>query len=125
MATDPGTAECFDALGFVAIGSGARHAEATFIAHAYAPTFAAVEAAFVAFEGRRRAESAPGVGRRLTDLVHISSEIKQFDSKARDQFDAMYRELRDNEDKMRKTIRDVVQSPSDSPSTENPEEESE
>ncbi len=78
----PSTAECFDALGFVTIGSGSRHADAVFIAQSYDRAFSAVEAAFVEFEARRRAEAAPGVGSRLTDLIYIGPNIVEFDGEA-------------------------------------------
>lgn len=120
---DPGTAECFDGLGFVTIGSGSRHAEATFIAHSYSRGFTVVEAAFVAFEARRRAESAPGVGNRLTDLIYIGSEIREFNESALEGFQDACRKLRDNEDEARKAILTVVQSPADSPNAEGTKEE--
>ena len=123
MVADPGTAECFDALGFVTIGSGSRHAEAAFISHSYTGAFSVVEAAFVAFEARRRAESAPGVGNRLTDLVYIGSEVVSFDKKSLCVFQNAYAGLRQNEDDARKKMREEVQSPGGYSDSENAKEE--
>lgn len=122
MVADPGTAECFDALGFITIGSGSRHAEAVFISHSYARSFSVVEAAFVAFEARRRAESAPGVGNRLTDLIYIGSGVREFNEAALQGFQDAYRKLRDNEDTARREILTVVQSPADSSRAANAKE---
>ncbi len=88
---DPGTAECFDALGFITIGSGQRHAEAAFIAHSYTQAYSVGEAAFIAFEARRRAEAAPGVGSRLTDLIYIGKEIVPFNDEVMESFHKAYK----------------------------------
>jgi len=123
MVADPGTAECFDALGFIAIGSGSRHAEAVFISHSYGRALSVVEAAFVAFEARRRAESAPGVGNRLTDLIYIGSEILPFDEDSLDVFQKQYEGLRKNEDDARKAIREGMKSPGGSSDSRDSKEE--
>jgi len=60
--TDPGHSECFDKLGFHAIGSGLPHAISTFISHNYAPHFSLKKATYVVYEAKKNAEKAPGVG---------------------------------------------------------------
>ena len=123
MVADPGTAECFDALGFVTIGSGSRHADAAFIAHSYAKDFSIGEAAFVAFEARRRAEAAPGVGSRLTDLIYIGQEIVPFDEELTEKFKSAYETLRQREDESRSTWRMVMRPAADAPDGETTMEE--
>jgi len=122
LVADPGTGECFDALGFVAIGSGRRHAEAAFIGHSYARSFTPIEAAFVAFEARRRAESAPGVGNRLTDMIYIEAEILSLQDEALKPLQAAYMKLRKNEDDARREILEGMDLPSGSSETDNTKE---
>jgi hypothetical protein len=59
---DPGHAECFDKLGFHAIGSGLPHAISTFISHNYAPHLSLKKAIYIVYEAKKNAEKAPGVG---------------------------------------------------------------
>ncbi|MBI4295459.1 MAG: hypothetical protein HY669_04760 [Chloroflexi bacterium] len=68
---DPGIADCFDAIGFCAIGSGERHAELTFIRSAYSPKVSLNRAVFLAYQAKRDSELAPGVGDRFTDMAVI------------------------------------------------------
>lgn len=65
---DPGVADCFDAIGFCAIGSGERHADLTFIRSGYSPKLSLNRAVFLAYQAKRDSEVAPGVGSRFTDL---------------------------------------------------------
>lgn len=63
MVTDPGTYRSFDELGFCCIGSGDRHAEPVFAFYGFSLELSAVEALRIAFEAKKRAEMAGGVGR--------------------------------------------------------------
>ena len=62
---DPGHAECFDRLGFHAIGSGLPHAISTFITYNYTPEVPLKEAVYIIYEAKRNAEKAPGVGKAI------------------------------------------------------------
>ena len=71
LVTDPGTSSCYDAVGFCAIGSGEHHAELAFIRSHFSESFTLREALFLAYRGKRDAETAPGVGGQFTDLAYI------------------------------------------------------
>ncbi|RLI79389.1 hypothetical protein DRP07_10190 [Archaeoglobales archaeon] len=68
---DPGRHESFDKVGFVAIGTGDRHAELTLIQNEFRPTINLSEAVFYAFAAKKNAEHAPGVGKK-TDIVILT-----------------------------------------------------
>lgn len=59
---EPGTYISFDELGFCCIGSGDRHAEPVFAFYGFSPRLSAAEALQIAFEAKKRAEMAGGVG---------------------------------------------------------------
>jgi 20S proteasome alpha/beta subunit len=75
---DPGTSDCFDAVGFCAIGSGEHHAELTFIRSEYSPRLPLNRAVFLAYQAKRDAEMAPGVGSRYTDIGVIDEKGLHF-----------------------------------------------
>jgi hypothetical protein len=68
---DPGVSECFDALGFCAIGSGERHAESRLMAQGYTSAKPMKAAVYALYEAKKKAESAPGVGTKYTDLAIV------------------------------------------------------
>lgn len=70
---DPGMAQCYDALGFAAIGSGAEYASATFMEYQYAPSTSDWRyTILLAYQAKRSAEVAPGVG-NMTDINIVSA----------------------------------------------------
>jgi len=71
---DPGTSECFDSIGYCAIGSGERHAENTLIVNDYNISVPLNKAIYLLYEAKKRAELAPGVGRRFTDIAYVDSQ---------------------------------------------------
>lgn len=73
LVADPGTSECFDALGFCAIGTGERHADLSFIINRYSASMPLHKVLFLTYEAKRNAEIAPGVGARFTDMAVINS----------------------------------------------------
>lgn len=70
---DPGTYRSYDALGFCCIGSGDRHAEPVFAFYGFSPSLSVPEGLQIAYEAKRRAEMAGGVGRK-TDAWLIDKE---------------------------------------------------
>lgn len=68
----PGIAQCNDDVGFVAIGSGGRHANLRFMEAEYTNRRPLEEALFLAYAAKRRAEVAPFVGKQ-TDMLVIDS----------------------------------------------------
>lgn len=103
---DPGTSECFDALGFCAIGSGERHADTTFIFNNFSVNMVLSRAVCVAYEAKRRAEVAPGVGTRFTDVAIITkaSGFTILDDAKLDKLAALYEEKRAGEEQVRTAI---------------------
>jgi hypothetical protein len=73
----PCCSECFDSLGHCSIGSGERHAESTFIAYRYAPSYSLENALYMTYEAKRKAEIAVGVG-HSTDMAIVSEKGIQF-----------------------------------------------
>ena len=71
---DPGHAECFDRLGFHAIGSGLPHAISAFISFDYTPNIDLKTATFMTYEAKKHAERAPGVGKTATDMGIVSNK---------------------------------------------------
>lgn len=70
---DPGRSVCFDSVGFNAIGSGEPHAVSTITSYDYTSKFSLDQALWIAYEAKKRAEKAPGVGEDV-DLCVISPE---------------------------------------------------
>jgi 20S proteasome alpha/beta subunit len=68
---DPGTVNCFDGLGFAAIGIGAFHAKSQFMFKGHVRWKLLHETMLLTYRAKKRAEVASGVG-ALTDMVTIS-----------------------------------------------------
>ena len=68
----PGQVDCYDALGYYAIGIGAEHALASLIRNGCTPQMQLPLAAYYIYEAKRAAESAPGVG-GATDMVIVEA----------------------------------------------------
>jgi len=64
---EPGTYRSYDELGFCCIGSGDRHAEPVFAFYGFSMGIDEREAIQIAFEAKKRAEMAGGVGKK-TDI---------------------------------------------------------
>ena len=73
----PGCSECFDALGYCSIGTGERHADATFISYRYTPSFPVNKALYITYEAKKNSEIAVGVGKH-TDMAIIDENGVQF-----------------------------------------------
>ncbi len=72
--SDPGTARCFDSIGYAAIGSGLPHAEGFLTEADYSPEISLNRGVWLAYVAKRRSERAPGVGSRFTDILTIDAE---------------------------------------------------
>jgi hypothetical protein len=70
---DPGTYRSYDALGFCCVGSGDRHAEPVFAFFQFRPSLSASKTLQIAYEAKKRAEMAGGVGKE-TDVWLITEE---------------------------------------------------
>jgi len=69
----PGEVDCYDSLGYHAIGIGAMHAVSSLIANGYQPNIGINMAVYLVYEAKKNAESAPGVGQN-TDIAIIEGE---------------------------------------------------
>jgi 20S proteasome alpha/beta subunit len=70
---NPGQMECWDSIGFHAIGSGEAHAIMSLIANKANPGISIRDALYLAYEAKRRAEVASGVGQE-TNMAVISRD---------------------------------------------------
>lgn len=73
---DPGTSKCFNNLGYASTGIGDRHSDITFVDSKYTSKLPFKQALYLAYKAKRRAESAPGVGEKFTDIYVISRKYK-------------------------------------------------
>lgn len=71
--SNPGIANCYDTIGFHAIGIGSLHAIQTFIANGFKTSYNVDEAISIVYEAKRAAEAAPGVGQK-TDICLITRD---------------------------------------------------
>jgi len=71
---NPGTWRSYDFLGYCTAGIGDRHADNAFAWYQYTQSIPLREALYIAFEAKKRAEMAGGVG-KATD-IHILSKDK-------------------------------------------------
>ncbi len=69
--SDPGIAECFDSIGYAAIGSGLPHAEGFLTEADYSSQISLLQGIWLAYVAKRRSERAPGVGSIFTDILVI------------------------------------------------------
>ncbi len=78
--TNPGVYASFDAIGFLCPGMGQEQAESTFVWYDYSPLLTETEALYIAFEAKKKAETAGGIG-ETTDAWLIGEggiyEVKQ------------------------------------------------
>jgi len=69
----PGEADCYDALGYHAIGIGDLHAISSLITNKCIPSVSRKMAVYLTYEAKKSAENAPGVGQE-TDMVIVSKD---------------------------------------------------
>jgi len=70
---DPGDYTSFDNLSYCCEGIGTGHANAVFAFYRYSRKFSVSDAMYIAFEAKKRAEMAGGVGQK-TDILLIDKE---------------------------------------------------
>lgn len=70
---NPGIWRSFDNLSYLCIGMGERHADNVFAWYRYSPTIPLNDALYIAFEAKKKAEMAGGVG-KITDIVIIGND---------------------------------------------------
>lgn len=80
--SDPGTTNCFDTIGFHAIGSGEPHAVSLITSYDYTNRFPLNRAIWIAYEAKKRSEKAPGVGKGTDMCVIDGKGVKALSSDA-------------------------------------------
>ena len=108
--SDPGTAECFDSIGYAVIGSGQPHAEGFLTEADYSPEVSLNRGIWLAYVAKRRSERAPGVGSRFTDILVIGPDnsTKFLNQASLDRLDAIYLEYRDQLGKASQSVEQSV-----------------
>lgn len=102
--TNPGRTECYDIIGFHAIGSGEHHAISTFISNNYQSSIDLRHGLFLAYEAKKRSEQATGVGEQ-TDVWLIQKEqISRFSQETVDKLDKIYTSKRQKESNIMATL---------------------
>jgi hypothetical protein len=76
---DPGEVYCADGIGFCAVGTGRRHAEAQFMTAGYSKHMAWERALLLTYRAKKRAEVSPGVGAR-TNMFIVAETFSEIDS---------------------------------------------
>lgn len=71
--TNPGMWRSYDSLGFLCIGMGDRHADNVFAWYKYTPSIPLSDTIYIAFEAKKKAETAGGVG-QSTDIWIIGKD---------------------------------------------------
>jgi len=66
---DPGVPACHDAFAFCAIGTGAYHARSQYMFLNYTKVWSWNDCVYATYAAKRRAETAPGVGRETVIVV--------------------------------------------------------
>ena len=91
---NPGTAECFDSIGYHAIGSGSPHAASSFIEEGYSSYSATLQQAmWSVFQAKKRAERAPGVGEVAVFAVIEQGRLLKFPANALSKLGELYEEV--------------------------------
>ncbi len=76
---DPGEVFCADAIGFAAVGTGRRHAEAQFCLAGYSQHDSYGRALLLTYRAKKRAEVSPGVGPK-TNMFVVTNTFSSLDN---------------------------------------------
>jgi len=90
---NPGTSECFDSIGYHAIGSGEPLAISSLIESGYSGSMSLQEAMWAVFEAKKRSENAPGVGKAADFTIIDSQQTLPFDAPALEKLEQLYTEF--------------------------------
>ncbi len=90
---DPGIVNCFDRLGYNAIGSGDRHALYYIIGNDHQENSGLKETLFLVYAAKKKAELAPGVGNAIEMAIIRKSGIKFITQKEKNQLELLQKQL--------------------------------
>jgi hypothetical protein len=89
---NPGMWRSYDNLGFLCLGMGDRHADNVFAWYKYQSAMPLNDAIYIAFEAKKKAEVAGGVG-QATDMITIDSDgIEILKQETIERLEEIYRE---------------------------------
>ncbi len=89
---NPGIWRSYDNLGFLCLGMGDRHADNVFAWYKYTTSVPINEAIYIAFEAKKKAEAAGGVG-QATDMIIIDeATIKLIKQETISELEEIYHE---------------------------------
>ena len=95
----PGTSQCYDSIGFQAIGSGFPHAINTLTARICHQDLPLEEVFMIVYEAKKMAERAPGVGRKSNFTIITNKKITNISEEKIDKLPPIYEKwLRKDED---------------------------
>ncbi len=89
----PLSSDCFDGFGYVAIGTGERHSESVFIARRYTSSTPFRKALCIAYEAKKRAEIAVGVGKQTDAYVVDGQGVHMVSSDTLKAMDELYNQV--------------------------------
>ena len=96
---DPGTSQCYDSIGFHAIGSGFPHAINALTARVCHQNLPLEEVFMIVYEAKKMAERAPGVGLKSNFTIINDKKITNISEEAIDKLPPIYEKwLRKDED---------------------------
>ena len=87
---DPGMVNCFDQLGYDAIGSGDRHALYSIVDKEHSADSKLNDTIFTVYEAKKRAELAPGVGEAFEIAFITRERIRYLTISEKNQLDKIY-----------------------------------
>ena len=87
---DPGTSQCFDRLGYYAIGSGYRHAILSLVTVQHSTMVNLVTAVYNVYQAKRQAEIAPGVGTGTDMRIIRGDKIEEIQQNQLDVLSKIY-----------------------------------
>jgi len=95
IVSDPGSDACFDAVGFCCPGVGQRHTDPVFALYRYSSAISPKEALLIAYEAKKRAEMAGGIG-LTTDATIISEDgIKEIVPETLQELEEIHRDQKE------------------------------
>jgi 20S proteasome alpha/beta subunit len=105
---NPGRYECFDVIGFHAIGSGEHHAISTFIGSDFEPNIDLRHGLAITFEAKKRSEKATGVGPQTDICIVQKDKMVQLPEQMIAELEKTYQEKIKSEKKARADVDNLI-----------------
>lgn len=87
---NPGTYSSFDAIGFFCPGMGKEQAESTFVWYEFTPNLSVCETLYIAFEAKKKAETAGQVGKATDAWLIDERGIHEISRETIEELDKIY-----------------------------------